>query len=121
MHFSSDATTNALKKGCDRKMVRAPRGLRHRTRKLLKKDVREKGGVPPLSLLMIEYNPGDKAVIDIDPSIHSGMPHRRYQGRTVEIVGKRGRAYVAVLHEGSVKKTFFVRPEHLKPLQESPA
>jgi len=102
-------------------MVRAPRGLRHRTRKLLRKSVREKGGVPPLSLLMIDYKPGDKAVIYINPSVHSGMPHRRYQGRTVEIVGKRGRAYIAVLYEGSVKKTFFVRPEHLKPLQSEVA
>jgi large subunit ribosomal protein L21e len=100
-------------------MVRAPRGLRHRTRKLLRKNIRERGAVPSLSLLMIEYNPGEKAIIDINPSVHKGMPHRRYQGRTVEIVGKRGRAYVAVLYEGSVKKTFFVRPEHLKPLQNT--
>ncbi|MEB3786789.1 MAG: 50S ribosomal protein L21e, partial [Desulfurococcales archaeon] len=41
-------------------MVRAPRGFRHRTRKLLKKHTRERGGVPPISLLLHEYNAGDK-------------------------------------------------------------
>ncbi|MEM0021413.1 MAG: 50S ribosomal protein L21e [Fervidicoccaceae archaeon] len=98
-------------------MVRASRGLRHRTRKLLKKEIRERGAVPPLSLLMLDYKPGDKAVIKINPSVHHGMPHRRYHGRTVEIVGRRGRAYVAVLQEGSIRKTLFVRPEHLRPVQ----
>lgn len=96
-------------------MVRAPRGYRHRTRRLFKKDIREKGSVPPLSLLMIEYKPGDRVVIDINPSVHKGMPHRRYQGRTGVVVGKRGKAYIIELQEGSVKKTIIARPEHLKP------
>jgi len=81
----------------------------------LRKNVREKGAVPPLSLLMIDYNPGDKVHIVINPSIHKGMPHRRYYGKTGEIVGKRGKSYIVKVYVGDKEKTLFVRPEHLKP------
>ncbi len=99
-------------------MVKPPSGYRHRTRKLMRKNVREKGGVPPLSLLMIEYKPGDKVNIIINPAIHKGMPHRRYHGRTGVVVGKRGKSYVVELEVGSKKKTLFVRPEHLRPYRQ---
>ena len=100
-------------------MVKAPRGYRHRTRKLLKKNVREKGGVPPLSLLMIDYKPGDKVNIIINSAIHKGMPHRRYHGMTGTILGKRGRAYIVEVYVGSKKKTLFIRPEHLRPYEKN--
>ncbi len=96
-------------------MVRAPRGYRHRTRKMLKKHIREKGAVPPLSLLMKEYKLGEKVHIVINPAIHKGMPHRRYHGKTGEIVGKRGKAYVVKIFLGNKEKTLFIRPEHLRP------
>ncbi|MCE4617359.1 MAG: 50S ribosomal protein L21e [Desulfurococcales archaeon] len=98
-------------------MVRAPRGFRHRTRKLLKKHVREKGSVPPLSLIMREYNVGERVHIKINPSVHKGMPHRRYHGKTGIVVGKRGKAYLVELYLGRKKKTLIVRPEHLRPAQ----
>ncbi len=96
-------------------MVRAPRGYRHRTRKMLKKHIRKKGAVPPLSLLMKEYKLGEKVHIVINPAIHKGMPHRRYHGKTGEIVGKRGKAYVVKIFLGNKEKTLFIRPEHLRP------
>lgn len=99
-------------------MVKAPRGYRHRTRKLLRKNIREKGGVPPLSLLMIEYSPGDKVHIVINPAIHKGMPHRRYHGMTGTVVGKRGKSYIVEVKVGSKVKTLFIRPEHLRPVKQ---
>ena len=97
-------------------MVKAPKGFRHRTRKLLKKHIRERGAIPPLSLLMHEYKPGDKVYIVINPSIMKGMPHRRYHGKVGTVVGKRGKAYIIQLRVGSKVKTLFVRPEHLRPV-----
>ncbi len=96
-------------------MVKAPRGFRHRTRKLLRKRVRERGAVPPLSLILHEYKPGDKVHIKINPSVHSGMPHRRYHGKTGTVVGKRGKAYLVEVYLGDKKKLLIVRPEHLRP------
>ncbi|MEB3786922.1 MAG: 50S ribosomal protein L21e [Desulfurococcales archaeon] len=99
-------------------MVRAPRGFRHRTRKLLKKHTRERGGVPPISLLLHEYNTGDKVHVIINPAIHKGMPHRRYHGKTGVVVGKRGKAYLVKLSLGKKEKILIVRPEHLRPASQ---
>lgn len=99
-------------------MVRAPRGFRHGTRKLLRKSVRERGSVPPLSLLMVNYNVGDRVHIVVNPSVHAGMPHRRYHGRTGVVVGKRGKCYVVKVMLGDKEKTLFVRPEHLRPAEK---
>ncbi len=96
-------------------MVKAPRGFRHRTRKLLKKHVREKGAIPPLSLLLHEYKIGDKVHIKINPAIHKGMPHRRYHGKTGTIIGKRGKCYIVEVCLGDKRKTIIVRPEHIRP------
>jgi len=98
-------------------LVKAPRGYRHRTRKLLRKRIREKGAVPKLSVILREYKPGDKVAIKIDPSFHYAMPHRRFHGLTGTIVGKRGRAYIVEVYLGDKKKTLFVTPEHLRPIK----
>lgn len=98
-------------------LVKAPRGYRHRTRKLLKKNVRERGIIPPLSLLMVNYNIGERVHIVINPSIHAGMPHRRYHGKTGVIIGKRGKCYIVSVMLGDKEKTLFIRPEHLRPLE----
>lgn len=99
-------------------MVKAPKGYRHRTRKLLKKTIREKGAIPPLSKLMIEYKIGDKVHVKIDPSVMSGMPHRRYHGKTGTIVGARGKAYMVEVYLGGKRKILFIRPEHLIPAKQ---
>ncbi|MEM4717358.1 MAG: 50S ribosomal protein L21e [Desulfurococcaceae archaeon] len=96
-------------------MVKAPRGYRHRTRKLLRKRIRDKGAVPSLSLLMIKYKEGDRVHIVTNPSIHRGIPHRRYHGKTGIVIGKRGRCYIIKVWLGDKEKTLFIRPEHLRP------
>ncbi len=96
-------------------MVKAPKGWRHRTRHLYRKRAREKGAIPPLSLLLIEYKVGDKVVIKPNPAIWAGMPHRRFCGKVGEIVGKRGKSYLVKVRIGDSYKTIIVRPEHLRP------
>jgi len=89
-------------------------GYRRKTRALLRKSPRERGK-SSLSRLLHEYKPGDKVIIDIDPSVHKGMPHRRYQGKIGVIVAKRGRAYEINVTQGDAVKTVIVRPEHIRP------
>ena len=89
------------------------RGFRRKTRSLLKKKPRERGKLG-LSRLLRTYEPGDKVVIKIDPSVHKGMPHRRYQGKVGVIVSKRGRAYEINVTQGDAVKEVIVRPEHLR-------
>jgi large subunit ribosomal protein L21e len=99
-------------------MVKHSKGLRTRSRKLLKKSIREKGSIPRLSYLMIDYKEGDKVIIKINPSVHNGMPHRRYQGKVGEVIGKRGRAYEVKVTLGNKEKLIIVRPEHLIPFSQ---
>ena len=103
-------------------MVKAPKGYRHRTRKLLRKDVRERGAVPKVSVLLREYNVGDRVAIKIDPSFHYwGMPHRRYHGLTGTVVGRRGSCYIVEVYLGDKRKVLFVPPVHLRPLEVKPS
>lgn len=97
-------------------MVKAPRGYRHRTRKLLRKKVREKGAVPKLSVILREYKIGEKVAIKIDPSFHYAMPHRRFHGLTGTIIGRRGRAYLIEVYLGNKRKIVITTPEHIRPL-----
>jgi len=94
--------------------MRKSHGYRSRTRKLLKKKTREKGKIG-LSKLLHEDKPGDKVVIKLNPTVHKGMPHRRYHGRVGTIKAKRGRSYVISITQGNAVKTIIARPEHLEP------
>ena len=49
----------------------------------------------------------------IDPSIHKGMPHPRFHGKTAEVVGKRQGIRLEVT-DGDATKTLITLPEHLK-------
>ena len=84
----------------------------------MKKNIRERGSIPPLSILMVEYKVGDKVHIVINPSIHSGMPHRRFHGKTGEIIGTRGKCFVVKVMLGNKEKILFTRPEHLRPIKQ---
>jgi large subunit ribosomal protein L21e len=92
-------------------------GYRKKTRMLFSKRPREHGKLG-LSKMLRKYEPGDKVVINIDPSVHKGMPHRRYQGRVGVIRSKRGRSYEVSVTQGDAVKEIIVRPEHLKSFSE---
>jgi len=82
---------------------------------VLKKKVREKGAVPPLSVVMHEYEVGDKVYIKPNPAIHDTLPHRRFIGKVGTVIGKRGRAYIVEVFLGNKRKELIIYPEHLKP------
>jgi len=96
--------------------MKKSKGYRSRTRRLLKKDPRERGKMR-LSKLLYEYQPGARVVVKIDPSVHKGMPHKRYHGKVGTIIGKRGRGYIVSVTQGNAIKEVIVRPEHLEPYQ----
>jgi len=89
-------------------------GTRRKSRYKLRKTVREKG-LSPISRAIQEYNEGDMVNIDIDPSIHKGMPHHKFHGKTGRVLGRRGRAYIIEVRDGKLKKKVIALPEHLTP------
>jgi large subunit ribosomal protein L21e len=94
--------------------MRKSKGYRAGTRRLLRKDPRERGKIR-ISKLLHEYQPGTRVVIKLDPSVQKGMPHKRYHGKVGTIVEKRGRSYVVNVTQGDAIKEIIARPEHLEP------
>jgi len=106
-----------MRKNNDRKMismVKKSHGFRARSRALMSKRVRERG-IQPLGIVLIDYEIGQRVNVVIDPGVHRGMPHRRYNGRTGVVTNIRGRGIVVELKMGKALKTLIVRPEHLRP------
>ena len=95
-------------------MGRKAKGYRRKTRYLLKRKPRERGKTG-LSKVLREYEPEQKVVIKLDPSVHKGMPHRRFHGRIGVIANKRGGSYVINVTQGKATKEIIVRPEHITP------
>jgi len=98
-------------------MGRKAKGYRRKSRSILRRNPREKGKTG-LSKILYEYKPGEKVVVKIDSSVHKGMPHRRYHGKTGVIVNKRGRSYIVNVTQGRAIKEIIVRPEHIVPHAE---
>ena len=94
-------------------MVKSSKGIRRRTRGIMSKSPRERG-LSPITRAFTKYEIGDKANIVIDPSIHRGQPHVRFQGQTGEVIGKRGAAYILAVNQKGKMKNAIVRPEHLR-------
>src|SRR2546426_1035445 len=72
--------------------MKRSKGIRNRTRTLLRRNPRDRGK-NPLGRILTSYAPGQMVTISINPSIQKGMPHRRYHGRVGMISEKRGKAY----------------------------
>ncbi len=87
------------------------RGKRKKTRQLFK----AKSKVTPNKVIE-ELNEGEIVQININPSYHSTLPFRRFQGRTGRVTGKQGAAYVVRFSVGKKEKEIAVSPVHLNVL-----
>jgi len=99
-------------------MGRRAKGFKRKTRSLLTKKPRERGKIG-LTKVLREYAAGEKVVVKVNPSVHKGMPHRRFQGKVGTIVEKRGKSYVVNVTQGEAEKEIIVLPEHLQSHSES--
>jgi len=96
--------------------MRSSKGIRKRTRNILRKSPRQRG-LPPITHSFAKYEVGEKAAVVINPSVHGGQPHVRFQGHTGTIVGMQGKAYVLHLSIGKHGKDIIIGSEHLKRQQ----
>jgi large subunit ribosomal protein L21e len=92
-------------------------GWRARTRSMFRKKFRQHG-LPHLSQYFLPVKVGDYVDIFADPSIHKGMPHKHYHGRT-GIVFNVTKSAVGVrvnkLVNGRIlEKRIHVRIEHIR-------
>ena len=87
-------------------------GTRRKSRSVLTKDKSARG----ISYLLIDYKVGDKVIVDVDPTEHNTIPHRRFQGKVgiVEEVGRRTLKLAVMI--GEKQKFLCTKLNHIKPL-----
>lgn len=97
-------------------MVKRSKGLRCNTRQKMRVTPRNRGKVP-ITKSLITFNKGEMVAIKIEPRIQKGQPHPKFQGRTGEIIGTQGKAYILMIRDGGKEKRLLARPEHLKKVR----
>lgn len=86
--------------------------MRRKTRKKMKKAVRERGKINITKFLAV-YKEGDKVVLKADSSYHKGIYHPRFHGKIATVVGKSGRCYLVRMNDMGKRKVLIVHPAHL--------
>ena len=90
------------------------RGKRAKTRHKFTR----KGSKPTINTILGEFHEGEKVLIKIDSSVHSGMPGSRYHGFTGIVTGMQGKIVKVGLRKGGMEKELLVNPVHLKPAEK---
>lgn len=90
-------------------MVVKSHGPRRRTREKFRRT-----GKTSVNKFIKQFKDGERIVIDINSSSHKGMPFKRFQGLSGEIVKRRGNAYLVRIKDGNKVKMIIANPEHLK-------
>ena len=92
-------------------------GLRARTRHLFSKSFRQHGPVH-LSKILEVYKKGDFVDVIADGSIHKGMPHKFYHGKTGRVFDVNQHALGVVVNKQVrgkiIPKRIHVRIEHIR-------
>ena len=83
---------------------------------LKRKSVKSRGKMP-LSTFFQEFKTGDKVAVVKEHSEIFGYSTRT-QGRTGTVIEKRGDAYHVEIKDLNKPKRYFIKPVHLKRIQE---
>jgi large subunit ribosomal protein L21e len=94
-------------------MVVRSKGLRSKSRNILRKKPRDRG-MPPVTHTLAQFDEGARVAVKINPSVLKGMPHIRFQGQTGIVIGRQGEGVRVQIVVGKKPKELVVRPEHLK-------
>ena len=97
-------------------MVKRSKGIRSKSRNLLRKRPRDRG-IHSITRALQHFEKGDSVNIVIDSSVHKGMPHIRFHGLTGKVKGKQGESYIIGIDEGNKHKSLIVKPGHLRRVQ----
>lgn len=93
------------------------KGFRRKTRTLLRKGYKSRG-MPGLARTLLVFKKGEFVDCVIDSSVHKGMPHKTFHGRTgkIVVVHETSLSVLFYVREGNrlVEKVVTMRPEHLR-------
>ena len=94
-------------------MVKRSHGSRRGTRNVLRR-TRSQRGKTSISVFLQEFKKGDMVFIKPDPSVHKGMPHRRFFNKHGTVKGKKGSSYILEVKDKNMKKEIICSPAHLR-------
>jgi large subunit ribosomal protein L21e len=97
-------------------LVKRSKGIRSKSRQILRKKPRDKG-ISSITRALQQFEEGESVNIVIDSAIHKGMPHVRYHGYTGKIEGKQGESYLVGINDGKKHKILIIRSDHLRRVQ----
>jgi len=63
---------------------------------------------------MQTFKAGQKVHLSVEPSVHRGLYHQRFIGKTGTIKAARGRCYEVSINDKGKEKTLLIHPIHLK-------
>ena len=98
-------------------MVKRSKGIRSKSRNILKKKPRDRG-LSSITRALQQFEEGDSVDIVIDSSVHKGMPHIRFHGYTGKVEGMQGDSYLVGIEVGKKHKTLIIRSDHLRRVQQ---
>jgi large subunit ribosomal protein L21e len=78
------------------------------------KNIRQRGKIR-LSEYFKELKEGDKVALVRELSEKTNF-HKRLQGKTGRVYGKRGNSYIIQIMDGNKEKRIIIKPIHLKKL-----
>jgi large subunit ribosomal protein L21e len=94
-------------------MVKRSKGLRSKSRQILRKKPRNRG-FSTITKSLQQFESDESVNIVIDSAIPKGMPHIRYHGYTGKVIGKQGDCFKISITDGNKEKILVIRPEHLR-------
>ncbi len=87
-------------------------GYRRKTRKMMRKNVRDKGKIK-LTAYLATFKQGDKVALRAEPAVQDGIYNLRFHGKVGTVTGKQGTCYTVAITDGGKAKTVIVHPIHL--------
>jgi large subunit ribosomal protein L21e len=93
--------------------MRRSHGPRQGTRNILRKRKRDRGKLT-ITRQLKEFKVGDTVVINPEPAVQKGMPHRRFFNKHAKVVEKKGKAYVLEVKDQKAMKKVISLPVHLR-------
>ena len=93
-------------------MVQRTGGSRRKTRHKFSKQKKDRGKIS-IRRYFQQFQKGDRVLLKLDPSVHSGMYFRRFHVKTGTIERKQGSCYKIAIIDGHKEKYLIVHPVHL--------
>lgn len=93
-------------------MVKRIGGSRRKSRHKFQKKKSERGKLS-IRRFFQELKPGERVLLNLDPSYHKGMYHARYHGKHGLVKRKLKNCYEIMIKDGSKEKLLIIHPIHL--------